>query len=136
MRRNPLLPLAAALTLAAAWPAVAQVPPRPLPIPPPPIAANSLETNAIWARQEALDEIARQQSVARQNQLMSFEAQIRTEQNLRSTPGLQLPASIPLPDVRGAGPYPQIDTGDLASIPDSVLADSNRKVLEAAANRR
>jgi hypothetical protein len=134
--RSTILCLAAGVAWAAATAAVAQVP-RPL-VRPPPYAGLPISGGygALLAQQRAQDDLARLQDIARQNQLMSLEAQMRTEENLASAPGPQLPATIPVPDVSGSGPYPQIDTGQLASIPDSVLADSNRKVLDAANNRR
>lgn len=133
--RALVLSLVTFLSLVESASAVAQTPGRLPPVAAPSLATPADPTSAIWAQQRALDEMARQQAIARANELTSLEAQIRTEQNLRNVPGLQLPARIPIPDVSGPGPYPQIDTSQLASIPDSVLADSNKKVLAAAANR-
>jgi len=132
MRLLPPAGLLSALIAAAAAPALAQ-PPVLLTIPPNAFAAAQAQD--LMARQLALDEIARQQAIATGNELMALEAQARTERNLQGAPGLRLPATIAPPDVSGGGPYPQIDTSRLAAIPDSVLADSNRKVLEAAGER-
>jgi len=116
-----------ALIAAAAAPAIAQV--APLPLPPP---TNSPQYNEIWAQQE----MARQQQIAIQNQLNALEAQVRTEQAIAQVQAQRANPRLPLPDVTGSTALPNIDTGALASIPDSALAESNKRVRDAANNRR
>lgn len=84
----------------------------------------------------AFQEMQRQQLVQQQNQIMSLEAQLRTQQNLADVRAMAVSPRLPPPNLNGKAPPPQIDTNQLASIPDSALADSNRKVLDAAGNRR
>jgi len=93
-----------------------------------PAVPNSPQYAEMLAQQEA----ARQQLVQQQNQLMSLEAQLRTQQALADVRALTVVPRIAPPDTRPGHALPQIDTGQLASIPDSALADSNRKVLEAS----
>jgi hypothetical protein len=115
------LAILAALSLAT--PAAAQI------LPP---APNSPQYAEMLAQQE----MARQQMVQQQNQISSLDAQIRTQQNLAAVQALTINPRLTLPDVTPGHALPQIDTGQLASIPDAALADSNRKVLDAAGNRR
>jgi hypothetical protein len=81
-------------------------------------------------------EATRQQLIQQQNQIMSLDAQIRAQQALSDVQAQARVPQLPLPDVTPGRPLPQIDTSQLASIPDAALADSNKKVLEAAGNRR
>lgn len=80
----------------------------------------------------ALQEMQRQQLVQQQNQITSLEAQLRTEQAIASVQAMRVSPRLTPPDTDGPAPPAQIDTSQLASIPDATLADSNRKVLEAA----
>jgi hypothetical protein len=80
-------------------------------------------------------EQTRQQLIQQQNQLMAMEAQMRAQQAMQDIQAQkQLPRLTP-PDV-SKRPLPNIDVGALASIPDDVLAQSNRRVLDASQNRR
>lgn len=118
----------AALILTSATPALAQLAPIPLPPPNP----NTPQYQELWAQQEMM----RQQQIALQNQLTALEAQVRTEQAIAATQAQRVNPRLPLPEVSRGGPLPSIDTGALASIPDSALAESNKRVLDAAGNRR
>lgn len=120
--------LALITALAAAGPGFAQTPPTVLPSIPVPNPAAQPQYSELLAAQE----LARQQAIAQQNQLMSTEAQLKAQQAVQSTRGLRLPDHIPPPPATGAGAAPNLDVSQLASIPDSVLADSNKKVLEAS----
>ena len=111
--------LLAATVASLAAPAAAQLPPP---------APNSPQYAEMLAQQE----MARQQLVQQQNQLMALEAQLRTQQALADVQALKVVPRIPVPDTSPGRALPHIDAGDLASIPDSALADSNRKVLDAA----
>jgi hypothetical protein len=88
--------------------------------------------NEMLVQQEQL----RQQIIQQQNQFMALDAQLRAQQAQQDIQALKINPRLPLPDVSRAGALPQIDPSQLASIPDAALADSNRKVLDAARNRR
>ena len=118
-----LLTLAALLAAAGAAPAFAQIATPPL-IPPP--------DYGLMVQQEQL----RQQMIQQQNQLQVLDAQIRSEQALQEVQRLRVAPQLPLPDTRPGHALPNIDTRQLASIPDAALADSNKKVIDAANNRR
>ena len=118
--RALILALAAA---AIAGPALPQLPPR----------RGLLRDSELLQQREAI----RQQLIQQHNDLMTFEAQLRTQQALADIQAQAYSPQLPLPeDALGyAAPNmaaSRLDPGQFASIPDSVLADSNRKVLEAA----
>lgn len=92
----------------------------------------SPEYNAMLVQQEQ----TRQQIIQQQNQLMALDAQLRGQQAQQDIQALRINPRLALPNVNQTGALPQIDPGQLASIPDAALADSNRKVLDAARNRR
>ncbi|HSV04132.1 MAG TPA: hypothetical protein VLI41_13100 [Phenylobacterium sp.] len=117
----------AVLLAAAGSPALAQAF-HPLP----PQTPIQPQYNELWAQQE----MARQQSIALQNQLTAIEAQQRTDEAIANVQAQRINPRLPLPDVTEGAPPPSIDTGALASIPDSALAESNKRVLDAAQNRR
>jgi len=122
------LTLFAFAALGLASPALGQV------LPSPPLnSALSLSQEFMLRQQQ---EATRQQLIQQQNQLMTLEAQMRTQQALSEVRAQAQSPVLPLPDVTAGRPLPQIDTSQLASIPDAALADSNRKVLEAAGGRR
>jgi len=77
----------------------------------------------------------RQQLIQQQSQIIVLESQLRTEQALRDIRAQVAPVQLS-PVTPSVGPAPTIRGEDLASIPDSVLAQSNRRVREAAENRR
>ncbi|CAN7401178.1 hypothetical protein LJR225_002542 [Phenylobacterium sp. LjRoot225] len=78
------------------------------------------------------DQLARQ-AVLQQNQLMVLEAQIRTQQAIADIQARSQTPRLPPPP---SGTSPKLDTSQLASIPDSKLAESNARVKAAANNDR
>jgi len=90
---------------------------------------NQLQLDELRLQQQ----MQQQRSIDLQNQLMSMEARQRAEQAIvqGQRPQPVLP-SLPYP---GAPPA-SVDTSHLPSIPDSALADSNRRVQEISKNRR
>ena len=116
--------------LAGAAPALAQNPPyTPAPYIPPSSAWRPQDLE-----QQQQHEQLRQEMIRQQNQLMSLEAQTRAQQAMRDieaqkqSPSLG-PSAVPTPP-------PNMDLGAMASIPDSVLAESNRRAVDASRNRR
>jgi hypothetical protein len=85
-----------------------------------------------YAETLAQQEMARQQLIQQQNQIMALEAQIRTQQGLADVQAMAVSPRLTPPNVSSGHALPHIDTSRLASMPDSALADSNRKVLDAA----
>ncbi|MDB5446053.1 MAG: hypothetical protein JWQ97_1370 [Phenylobacterium sp.] len=129
--------LAAALGLAAvpilglAAPASAQL------LTPRPFASPNLQQqmdlqlrlNALQAQQSQ----ANSQAVTQQNQLMNLEAQLQAQQAYANVQAESATPRLAPPPV--IGPMPQIDTSQLASMPDAALAASNARIRAAAANR-
>lgn len=120
------LTLFALCALALATPASAQLPPTP------PGSITWPQEVELRQQQEAF----RQQLIQQQNQLMTLEAQMRTQQALSEVRAQAQTPVLPLPNVTPGHPPPQIDTSQLASIPDAALADSNRKVLDVVGRPR
>lgn len=91
-----------------------------------------LQTRAAELR--ALQDLATRQAVTQHNDLVVLDAQLRT---LRVQSDIQVQAQRPRlrPPPTGAPP-PKIDTGQLASIPDSKLEASNAAVRAVAGSRR
>ena len=121
--RSLILALSAA---AIAGPALAG------PLPP----LGLLQDSQLLQQREAI----RQQLIQQHNDLTTLEAQWKTQQALANIQAQAYSPQLALPDVAlGYAPpnmaASQVDPGQFASIPDSVLADSNRKVLEAAGRR-
>jgi hypothetical protein len=112
--------LASLILAAAATPAAGQVP------------LNAFELNDLRARQDAAERAA----VARSNELMSLEARLRADQAVADLQALRAPPAIPNlrydPPLTGASKAPS----KYPSMPDAALAESNRRVQAAAANRR
>ena len=115
--------LAAALALTGVAPAFAQQ------LPLPAYTGISPAESGLLVQQEQM----RQQIIQQQAQLQALDAQIRTEQNIQEVQRLRIVPRLPPPPPAGQ-PQPNIDTSQLASIPDAALADSNKKVLDAAGN--
>jgi hypothetical protein len=124
--RLATLALALAGLLAASAPAAAQ------------LLNPDLRLSQMEARQQAQDQLDRQRGVAQQNELMSLDAQIRTEQRLT---GVQVQSNLPVPPdatYTEGTPIPIPRSGrssQIVSIPDADLAASNARVEAAAANR-
>jgi hypothetical protein len=96
---------------------------------------NAFELGNLQAQQD----LARQREIAAHNDLMALEARLRTEQGLSDVRAQSYTPRLPPVNAYQAyagAPLPNIDTSKLVSIPDAALADSNRRVREAAANRR
>jgi hypothetical protein len=84
-------------------------------------------------------ELARQRDVAMRNELTALESRLQTEQGLATVRAQAYAPRLPSVDAYRTSPnspLPNIDTSKLASIPDSALAASNKRVQEAAQNRR
>jgi hypothetical protein len=88
--------------------------------------------NPQYAEALAQQEMARQQLIQQQNQIMALEAQIRTQQAMADVQALTVVPRLTPPDTTAGHTLPHFDASRLASIPDDALADSNRKVLDAA----
>jgi hypothetical protein len=86
----------------------------------------------LLVQQEAM----RQQLVQQQNQLQALDAQLRLQQSQLEIERLKVSPRLPPPDTSSGKALPQIDVSQLASIPDAALADSNKRVLDAANNHR
>ena len=109
--------LIAVLLLAAATPAAAQHPQTQL---------DDLRMQQQEAQRRAIDQ---------SNQLMALDARLRAEQ---ASAELQRPPPR-LPEVRykpATGGFVRAMPPSYPSVPDTTLADSNRKVQDAARNRR
>ena len=113
----------AVLAASAAAPAAAQLTPQDL---------------HLQAEIAAQAELARQRSIAIENQLMALEARLRAEQGIATVEAQKARPYIPLPpvDVPGAVASRPVDTSNLVSIPDDRLAASNAAVREAQQPRR
>jgi hypothetical protein len=118
------LSLTAASLTSAAPPACAQ------PLQRPSLQEGLDAANQAMALQAQQDQLARQ-AVLQQNQLTVLEAQIRTEQAIADIQAHSRTPQIPPPP---SGASPNLDASQLASIPDSRLAESNARVKAAAAN--
>ena len=88
------------------------------------------------AERTAADQAARQRDIVIGNDLSRLETQAQTNQSLSDLAALRVRPVLPSVSRDPKSPPPQIDLSKLASIPDSVLADSNAKVRAAADNRR
>ena len=97
-----------------------------------PAAAQPLDYDLLRAQQQA----AQQREVAQHNELMALEARLRAEQAVLEQQLARAPVRLPEPPYPSPLPPAKIDTSKLPSIPDATLADSNRRVQEAAGNRR
>lgn len=88
---------------------------------------------------QSQQDLARQREIATHNEMIAIEQRLRTEQGLSDVRAQSYTPRLPPVNAYQAyagAPLPNIDTSKLVSIPDSALADSNRRVREAAANRR
>jgi hypothetical protein len=120
--------LAVLAVLALAAPAAAQ------PLGPAPVAPLPVQPNAAWQYGGVLvqQEQLRQQMIDQQNRLNALDAGLRAQQSIDVLQAESHPAAIPAPYIAAGAPPAQIDASQLGSIPDSILADSNKKVREAA----
>jgi hypothetical protein len=114
--------------LALAAPAAAQ-PVAPVRFLPAPVQLNQAwQYNGLLVQQEEL----RQQMIGQQNRLNALDAGLRAQQSIDLLQAESHPAPIPAPYIAPGAPPAQVDTSQLGSIPDAILAESNRKVREAA----
>lgn len=113
------------VVLAAATPVVAQQ-----------LFVPSLELDSLRLEQEA----TQRRMIDQQNQLMAVEARARAEQAaLQLQLQRDLPARVPAQLYDPTVPLPgrtSLKGADYPTTPDAALADSNRKVQDAARNRR
>ncbi len=124
------LPVAVAAAVAFASPAAAQVittvPSSPM-----------LQMQLYDLQSQA--ELARQRDVAMRNELTALEARMQTENGLATVRSQAYIPRLPTVDAyrtSPSSPLPNIDTSKLVSIPDAALAASNKRVQDAAQNRR
>ena len=90
------------------------------------------------AELQAQADHARQRSIELNNRLSTLEAQQQTNQSLNDIAAMRQRPDLPtIYDPNVPPPPPAaLPPGSYASIPDSILADSNARVRAAAANRR
>jgi hypothetical protein len=81
-------------------------------------------------------QLSQQRAVALHNELMALESRLRTEQAISDLRVQSAPVRLPTPPYPQAGAPASIDTSRLPAIPDAALAASNRRVRDAANNRR
>ena len=100
-------------------------------------APAAAQTSSQIADLQMQQQLAQQRAVALHNELFTLETRMRTEQAILDLQ-LQraLPARVPELPYPVAAPRGTIDTSKLPSIPDAALAASNRRVQDAAKNRR
>ncbi|HKR87385.1 MAG TPA: hypothetical protein VJS38_04370 [Phenylobacterium sp.] len=115
-----LLLLAAGLAIAWGAPAQAQT------------IQQQMQLNILDTQIRAREAMANRQAIGLQNQMQALDAQLHTQQSLGDIRAQSYSPTIP--QYAGAPPV-NIDTSQLASIPDDRLAASNQRVLDAAANR-
>jgi hypothetical protein len=104
----------------------------------PPAAAQLSPTELhLQMELQAQAELARQRTVAIENQLMALEARLQAERGVATIEAQKARPYIPVPSVvvPGAAPAP-VDTSKLVSIPDDRLAASNAAIREAQQPRR
>lgn len=83
-------------------------------------------------------QLARMREVATSNELMALEARLRADEAVRRIEASRAPVAMPtLPYPRaGLGAGGTVDVSKLPSVPDAVLAESNRRVQEILKNPR
>lgn len=86
---------------------------------------------AMWQEQQAANQMARQRSVALENQLGALEAQMQTETRLRDLEAQRNAPRLATPDDTVAK-----SVVELPSNIDAWMAGSNARVRAAAENRR
>ena len=100
-----------------------------------PALAQDLNLNAryeaMWQEQQAANQMARQRSVALENQLGALEAKVQTETRLRDLEAQRNAPRIATPEPGKAVPATALPTNI-----DAWMAESNARVRAAAANRR
>ncbi|MBU1374324.1 MAG: hypothetical protein KKE02_21630 [Alphaproteobacteria bacterium] len=107
------------LALAVATPAAAQV--------------NPFQLDDLRAQQQA----AERRSIDQSNQIQALEGRLRADQAVADLAALR--AGAPLPQMRYSDPTvgaATVTPQKYPSMPDTALADSNKRVQDAARNRR
>jgi hypothetical protein len=79
---------------------------------------------------------ARSRDITITNDLSTLQSQVQSNQALSDIAALRASPTVPTVPLGPYTPPPQIDPRQLASMPDSTLAQSNANVLAASANRR
>lgn len=90
---------------------------------------QQMQLNILDSQIRAREAMANRQAIGLQNQMQSLDAQLRTQQSLADVRAQSYSPTIP--QYPGAPPV-NIDTSQLASIPDDRLAASNQRVLDVA----
>jgi hypothetical protein len=91
---------------------------------------NQFEIDNLRAQQQA----AQQRAIAQSNEQMALEARLRADQAVAN---LQAPQPrVPQMIYQPANSAAPVAAAKYPSVPDAVLADSNKRVQDAAANRR
>jgi hypothetical protein len=88
------------------------------------------------AQAAAEADAARNRDVALRNELAVLEARVQSDQALSNLQAARAGSYMPTRTDNPKRPPAEIDIGKLTSIPDATLAQSNARVLAAAANRR
>jgi hypothetical protein len=79
---------------------------------------------------------ARNRDIALANELAVLQARLQSDEALSNIRAARVAVTLPRVALDPNTPLAVIDTGKLAAIPDETLAQSNARVLAAAANRR
>ncbi len=98
-----------------------------------PAGLTPLQLDALRAEQS----LAQLRAINEANERMALEARLKAQQAILDLQ-LQrlLPPPVPTPPHPSGGPSVKVDPGQLPSIPDTALEESNRRVRDAAKNPR
>jgi PHD/YefM family antitoxin component YafN of YafNO toxin-antitoxin module len=99
-----------------------------------PAAAQPYQAREAQAAAAAM--AARNRDITITNDLSVLQSRVETDQALSDLRAARNTPAVPTVVLGPNAPAPTIDPGKLASIPDSVLAQSNARVRAAANNRR
>jgi hypothetical protein len=88
------------------------------------------------AQASAAAAAARARDVTLTNDLAVLQARIHSDEALSSLQGSRIGPTAPTVPFNPKAPPPMVDASQLATIPDSVLAQSNARAVAAADNRR
>lgn len=106
------------------------------------IASPALAQGMSVGEQILLDDLrmrqqaAERRAVEQANQLMALEARLQAERAVQDLRAQASPPAPPQPPYAGPPPAASSGAATFPSIPDAALAESNRRVREAASNRR
>lgn len=79
---------------------------------------------------------ARNRDIGVTNELSNLQARLQTDQTLSNLQAQRVSPPAPAVIYNPGAPPPKIDLSQMASIPDSALAQSNARIRAAADNRR